>query len=146
VTQYGSKLIRKIDLARAVAAASHLFWSSAPAAREYKDGKLVKECLQRALKVAGSPVDATTKVTLYIELLNQYLYYFEHKDTNVPQHVSGLISLIHGALPYVTDTTENTNLNISFQNTLQYIKRKQHSNPEYMEIKLSPPPPKQPWT
>jgi vacuolar protein sorting-associated protein 35 len=82
VAQYSAKLLKKPDQGRAVATVSHLFWITGTG-REYKDGKRVLECLQRSLKIAGLSMDATTNVNLFVEILNEYLYYFDNKNTEV---------------------------------------------------------------
>lgn len=135
VAQYSNKLLKKPDQARAVATVSHLFWISSPA-REYKDGKRVLECLQRALKIAGLSMDATANVNLFVEILNEYLYYFDNKNTEVPaKHISSLIQLINTNLANV-DQSSSTTLNTFYQNTLEYIKQKKQNSPEYAEIEL----------
>lgn len=134
VAQYSAKLLKKPDQGRAVASVSHLFWVSTPN-REYKDGKRVLECLQRSLKIAGLSMDATTNVNLFVEILNEYLYYFDNKNTEVPaKHISSLIQLINTNLANV-DPAAST-LNTFYQNTLEYIKSKKESTPEYAEIEL----------
>ena len=101
----GTKLLQKPAQCRAVYQASHLWWASEIPSRSesdekdvslqymlfmyrgskiiqlYYDGKRVLECLQKALKVADACIDATVKVELFIEILNQYQYYKEkHND------------------------------------------------------------------
>ncbi len=42
-----------------------------------KDGKRVSECLKKALKIASQCMDTIVQVQLFIEVLNQYIYFFE---------------------------------------------------------------------
>lgn len=49
----------------------------------YRDGKRVLECLQRALRVADACMDAGVSVELFVEILNQYVYYFEMENEAV---------------------------------------------------------------
>ena len=83
---HGSKLLKKPDQCRAVCAASHLWWSTEARGRGeedpatlYRDGKRVLECLQRALRVADACMDAAVSVELFVEILNQYVYYFDQE-------------------------------------------------------------------
>lgn len=71
-------------------AASHLWWSTEARGREgedvkelYRDGKRVLECLQRALRVADACMDAAVSVELFVEILNQYVYYFDQENDAV---------------------------------------------------------------
>jgi hypothetical protein len=43
----------------------------------YRDGKRVLECLQKSLRIASSCIDEVMSVQLYVDALDQYLYYFE---------------------------------------------------------------------
>jgi len=134
VAQYSAKLLKKPDQGRAVATVSHLFWITGPN-REYKDGKRVLECLQRSLKIAGLSMDATTNVNLFVEILNEYLYYFDNHNTEVPaKHISSLIQLINTNLANIDPSA--TTINTFYQNTLKYIESKKASSPEYSEIEL----------
>lgn len=81
---HGAKLLKKGHQATAVMAASHLWWQTETAggeAREkkelVKDGKRVLECLQKALRIATNCIDELTTVALYVDALDQYIYYFE---------------------------------------------------------------------
>lgn len=122
---HGAKLLKKGHQATAVMAASHLWWQSESAggeAREgkelVKDGKRVLECLQKALRIATNCIDELTTVALYVDALDQYIYYFERQVEAVseiqgknpdkarradvgklqitPKHINSLIELISG--------------------------------------------------
>lgn len=87
---HGSKLLKKPDQCRAVCAASHLWWVTEVRGRDeedpkdlYRDGKRVLECLQRALRVADSCMDAAVSVELFVEILNRYVYYFDQENDAV---------------------------------------------------------------
>jgi vacuolar protein sorting-associated protein 35 len=49
----------------------------------YRDSKRVLECLQRALKIADSVMDRNTTISLFVEILEQYLWYFERENEAV---------------------------------------------------------------
>ena len=83
---HGAKLLKKGQQATAVALASHLWWQTDSAGRSgradkepYRDGKRVLECLQKSLRIATSSIDELTSVQLYVDALDQYLYYFERQ-------------------------------------------------------------------
>ena len=51
--------------------ASHLFWS-----KQFKDGRRVLECLQRALKIADACKVSNMHTVLFVEILDSYLFHF----------------------------------------------------------------------
>lgn len=65
--------------------ASHLFWADDTQPRPhdkpaYRDPKRVLECLQKALKIADSVMEPSISIGLFVEILEQYLWYFEKKN------------------------------------------------------------------
>ncbi|QSL65147.1 hypothetical protein MERGE_002452 [Pneumocystis wakefieldiae] len=99
---YGSKLLKKPDQTRAVYFASHLWWvTNIPAKGEqddknlYHDGSRSLECLQKALKLADACIDPLISTELFIEILNRYIYYYDHQNESIlPKFLNGLIDLI----------------------------------------------------
>jgi vacuolar protein sorting-associated protein 35 len=69
ITLLSTKLLKKPDQSRAVYTCSHLWTQEAPAR--------VIECLQKSLKIADSCMDTVTNEILFLEILNQYMYYYE---------------------------------------------------------------------
>jgi len=133
--QQSAKLLKKPDQTRAVANCSHLFWSQ----NEHKDGKRVLECLQKSLKIAGLSMDATTSTGLFVEILNEYLYYLENKNPEVSaKYITGLIELINTNIANMDNSaSESTTINTFYQNTLKYIQSRRESNPaSYREIEV----------
>lgn len=100
---HGSKLLKKADQCRAVYMSSHLWWaterfneSESEEKELFRDGQRVLECLQKALKIADSTLDAVTNVELFVEILNRYIYYFEQRNEAVTvKYLNGLIDLIN---------------------------------------------------
>lgn len=87
---HGAKLLKKPDQTRAILIASHLWWATEISARGedddkglYRDDKRVLECLQKALKIADACMDTATSILLFIEILNQYIYYFDKQNEAV---------------------------------------------------------------
>ena len=73
---YSTKLLKKPDQSRAVYLSSHLWTNGETPSR-------VIECLQKSFKIADSCMDIVTNEILFLELLNQYIYYFEKEQSLV---------------------------------------------------------------
>ncbi|KAL6064706.1 Vacuolar protein sorting-associated protein 35 [Balamuthia mandrillaris] len=134
---HSAKLLKKPDQCRAVYMCSHLFWTGDGEAteeeNEYRDGKRVLECLQKSLRIAGSCMDATLNVQLFVEILNEYLYYFEHRNEAIAvKYLTGLIALIKTNLANM-EIGEGKNhevaeqVNTYYANTLKHIEAKQEA-------------------
>jgi len=134
--QQSAKLLKKPDQTRAVAICSHLFWGD----NEHRDGKRVLECLQKSLKIAGLSMDPTTTATLFVEILNEYLYYLESRNTDVPyKHIIGLIELIStniANIPPDNEASESHAIHTFHQNTLKYIKARKEDNELFKDIEV----------
>jgi len=153
--QHSSKLLKKPDQCRAICLCSHLFWSTNPA-KENKNGKRVLECLQKSLKIADTCVDSSTNVRLFVEILNEYLYYFENSCEAVTiQYLSGLIALINTNIANMDTANSNTSgtstdappsgsgpetakIISHYQNTINFIKWKREvvADARYREIQI----------
>lgn len=115
--QYSTKLVPRPDQCRSIYTCSHLFWKEG-----HKDGKRVLECLQKSLKIADMCMDSSINVHLFVEILNQYLYYYLKKNEAITStYLDSLISLINTNLANI-EAAENTALNSHFQNTLSFVK------------------------
>ncbi|CAL9756467.1 unnamed protein product [Musa acuminata subsp. burmannicoides] len=124
-TGYSAKLLKKPDQCRAVYACSHLFWVNEQDG--VKDGERVLLCLKRALRIANAAqqMNATRgssgHVTLFIEMLNKYLYFLEKGN---PQITS---SAIHDLIDQIRteiqsgNTTSDPSANAFFSSTMRYI-------------------------
>lgn len=97
-TQYAAKLLKKPDQCKMVTLCSHLFWVSKPVlstlhvslvmtkfqdGEDYHDARRVLECLQRSLKIADVCMSSSMHVHLFVDILNEYLYYFENENEMV---------------------------------------------------------------
>ncbi|KAL5129290.1 Vacuolar protein sorting-associated protein 35B [Glycine soja] len=99
-TGYSAKLLKKPDQCRAVYACSHLFWVHDQDG--IKDGERVLLCLKRALRIANAAQQmanaargSSGPVTLFVEILNKYIYYFEKGNPQITSStIQGLIELI----------------------------------------------------
>ena len=145
-TQYAAKLLKKPDQCRMVTLCSHLFWvggprkSRAPAADgdaadgaeapkdAFHDAKRVLECLQRSLKIADVCMTSSMHVHLFVEILNQYLYYFENDNPLITdKYLSGLIALINEHIDNMDQNETRAEVEAHYRNTLRHIRRKQQS-------------------
>jgi vacuolar protein sorting-associated protein 35 len=78
--------------------------------------------LQRSLKIADSCLDAGVIVSLFVEILNRYLYYFEGDNEAVSiKYLSGLVALINTNLANVEASESNSAVKTYYANTLAHI-------------------------
>ncbi|ODQ68598.1 vacuolar protein sorting-associated protein 35 [Nadsonia fulvescens var. elongata DSM 6958] len=76
----------------------------------FQDGKRVLECLQRSLRVADACMDSVMSVKLFVEILEQYIYYFERGNSFIEvKYVNGLIELITNTIESAANDDLNTN-------------------------------------
>ncbi|KAL4156656.1 hypothetical protein PRNP1_005685 [Phytophthora ramorum] len=90
-TQYAARLLKKNEQALMVLNCAHLFWHPSQ-----QDGKRVRECLQRSLRIADAIKDTTSnQVPLFLEILEAYLYFFEMQTPEVTRnYLVGLLTLV----------------------------------------------------
>ncbi|KAJ6938344.1 vacuolar protein sorting-associated protein 35B-like isoform X2, partial [Populus alba x Populus x berolinensis] len=125
-TGHSAKLLKKPDQCRAVYACSHLFWVDDQDG--IKDGERVLLCLKRALRIANAAqqiANATRgcsgPVTLFIEILNKYLYFFEKGSPQITSAaIQGLIELITNEMQS-DSTTPDPASDAFFASTIRYI-------------------------
>lgn len=97
ITLYSAKLLKKPDQSRAVYLSSRLWTTDKPSR--------VLECLQKSLKIADSCMDTVTNEMLFLELLNQYVYYYEQGNELVSHDYDD-----YKAIPYSLYSIDYTNL------------------------------------
>jgi len=132
--QFSAKLYKKPDQCRAVAKCSHLFWKEG-----YFEGKRVLECLQRSLKIADfACTDSSANIDLFVEILDEYLYYFSIKNQNiVATFLNSLIALINTKMNNLSPADlerEESPFYAHYKNTLAYIKSKKSTDPDFEAI------------
>ncbi|KAF5955892.1 hypothetical protein HYC85_008748 [Camellia sinensis] len=111
-TGYSAKLLKKPDQCRAVYACSHLFWVDDQDG--IKDGERVLLCLKRSLRIANAAQHmanvargSSGPVTLFVEILNKYLYFFEKGNPQVTgEAIQSLIELIKTEMQSDTTTPD----------------------------------------
>uniref|UniRef100_A0ACD5X9V1 Uncharacterized protein n=1 Tax=Avena sativa TaxID=4498 RepID=A0ACD5X9V1_AVESA len=125
-TGYSAKLLKKPDQCRAVYACSHLFWTDDQDG--IMDGERVLLCLKRALRIANAAQQmanvskgSSGSVTLFIEILNKYLYFFEKGIPQITNTViQDLIELIRTEKQNDSQTSDPS-AEAFFASTLRYI-------------------------
>ncbi|XP_058079172.1 vacuolar protein sorting-associated protein 35B-like [Magnolia sinica] len=125
-TGYSIKLFKKPDQCRAVYACSHLFWVDDQDG--IKDGERVLLYLKRALRIANvaQQMASVTRgtggsITLFVEILNKYLYFFEKGNPQITGSViQGLIELITIEMQ-CDNTMPDPSVDAFFASTLRYI-------------------------
>ncbi|KAJ4714150.1 Vacuolar protein sorting-associated protein 35 [Melia azedarach] len=125
-TGYSAKLLKKPDQCRAVYACSHLFWVDDQ--DSIKDGERVLLCLKRALRIANAAQQmsnvtrgSTGSVTLFVEILNKYLYFFEKGNPQInADAIQSLIELITAEMQSDSSTPDPA-VDAFFASTLRYI-------------------------
>jgi len=129
VAVYSSKLLTKPDQCRGVCMSTHLFWSGKTQeseGKELRDGKRVLECLQKSIRIADAcmGMDSTVNVHLFVEILNHYIYYYEHNNQSIQtKYLTGLIDLIQTNLANTEAGDNLEHIHRHFQNTLAHIKQ-----------------------
>ncbi|KAA3467091.1 vacuolar protein sorting-associated protein 35B-like isoform X1 [Gossypium australe] len=123
---YSARLLKKADQCRAVYACSHLFWVDDQDG--IKDGERVLLCLKRALRIANAAQQMANvargsggPVSLFVEILNKYIYFFEKGNKQITSSaIQGLIELINTEMQ--SDSTNSDSVADAFiASTLRYI-------------------------
>uniref|UniRef100_A0A2N9FFF9 Vacuolar protein sorting-associated protein 35 n=1 Tax=Fagus sylvatica TaxID=28930 RepID=A0A2N9FFF9_FAGSY len=125
-TGYSAKLLKKPDQCRAVYACSHLFWVDDQDG--IKDGERVLLCLKRALRIANAAQQMANvtrgnsgPVTLFVEILNKYLYFFEKGNPQITSAaIQSLIELITTEMQSES-IAPNAASDAFFASTMRYI-------------------------
>ncbi len=83
-----ARLLKRSDQCRGILLASHLFWQDDSLKRiegksALRDGKKALECLQKSLKLADSVIDRNVGISLFVDILEKYLWFFENKNDSV---------------------------------------------------------------
>lgn len=132
--QAANKLLRKPDQARAIVNVANIFWNGKYIKDgeevEIKDGKRVCECLKKALKIANQCMDQAAQLQLFIEILNQYLYFYEKGNDHINiQVLNQLIGKVKDDLPNLDMSDETEHIRTHFENTIEHL-RNRIDNPE----------------
>mmetsp|Transcript_11276 Transcript_11276/g.32441 ORF Transcript_11276/g.32441 Transcript_11276/m.32441 type:complete len:802 (-) Transcript_11276:509-2914(-) len=128
-TQYAAKLLKKPDQCRMVTLCSHLFWvGKAEEEKHYHDERRVLECLKRSLRIAYECMSSSMNVHLFVEILDQYLYYFETDNDSTKKYISGLIQLVNEHIDDMDMSEQRSLVEAHYRNTLAHIRRMQQNS------------------
>lgn len=125
-TGYSAKLLKKQDQCKAVYVCSHLFWVEDEGG--VKDGERVLLCLKRAIRIANAAQQMANvtrgnsgPATLFVEILNKYLYFFEKGNPQITSNlIRDLIELIATEMQSES-ATQDPSVDAFFASTLRYI-------------------------
>jgi len=132
---YASKLLKVPDRCRAIYLVSHLFWT--PGSEQKKDDKRVLEAFRKGLKVADTYLDSAVKINLFVEILNECLYYFENNCESITvAYLSGLIALIDTKSGDMDTSDESFRIKQEYHNTLHFIRNKMETDARYRDIEI----------
>ena len=125
-TQYSAKLLKKPDQCKMVALCSHLFYSADKAGKrsQYNEPKRVLECLQKSLKIADGCMASSNNLDLFVEILNRYLYQFEHSNPVIlDKYLTGLLALINDHMSNDSGHSNSDQVVTFYENTIKHIQK-----------------------
>jgi len=74
-----------------------------PKAYPHQDSKRVLECLQKSLRIANSATEEIVTVQLYVDTLDQYLFYLDRGAAAVmPKFVNSLVELVTASIDNIS--------------------------------------------
>ncbi|KAI9216823.1 vacuolar protein sorting-associated protein 35-domain-containing protein [Blastocladiella britannica] len=121
-TLHAARLLKRADQCRAAIQCAHLFWHMLNT--NYRDGKRVLECLQKAFKFADACLDSITNAELLIEILVRYVYFYEKGCPGVTikpinsflELIATNLSNLHEAARSSAPSGGNNNASTAYQN------------------------------
>ncbi|CAD7699400.1 unnamed protein product, partial [Ostreobium quekettii] len=156
VSGYCANLLKKEEQCRAVCLYSHVFWQQEVAAdaparagtageAPVRDPVGVMRSLKRCIKLANaaqrrSGITARSlrpsvePVSLYVELLNQYLFYFEAGNSQIT--LSVLQQLIDLVANEMADKQAGDGLKQFYKNTLEHVNWRQGTDEKYKGLQV----------
>lgn len=133
-----SKLLKKPDQCRGVVSCASLFWSGKKNNEEMRDEKRTLECLKKGARIASQCLDVGVQIQLYVELLNNYLFYFERGNSLITvAMLNQLIEKVNEELPNLEPNEETKQIEMHYRNTLTHIKSRIQSHDAEFDISLS---------
>ncbi|KAI9309436.1 vacuolar protein sorting-associated protein 35, partial [Cunninghamella echinulata] len=71
------------------------------------ENKRILECLQKGLKIADSCMDPVVNLELFVEILNQCIFYFQQNNDKITtKYINGLIDMIKSSLSNLDEADE----------------------------------------
>uniref|UniRef100_A0AC35TY82 Vacuolar protein sorting-associated protein 35 n=1 Tax=Rhabditophanes sp. KR3021 TaxID=114890 RepID=A0AC35TY82_9BILA len=138
-----NRMLRKPDQAKMVCSVANLFWnaniSDNGQEKKVKNGLKVLDCFKRALKVTAQCMEEVVQITLYIHILNSYIYFIEAECDDVTgDMVSDLITKIQNNIEALDFHSDKNVLQESLTRTLNNIKTSIETNKyeQYQSLNL----------
>lgn len=123
VVKHCGHLLKKADQSRVISMAAHVFWREGEGDRAFLDDQRVLECLQRSLKMSEQVNDALLNASIRIDILNRYLYFFDHKNSKINgKYISGMADLTNTV--FTKGSEDSDSVQTYLRNTLAYIQMK----------------------
>ena len=123
VVKHCGHLLKKADQSRVISMAAHVFWREGEGDRAFLDDQRVLECLQRSLKMSEQVNDALLNASIRIDILNRYLYFFDHKNSKINgKYISGMVDLTNTV--FTKGSEDSDSVQTYLRNTLAYIQMK----------------------
>eukprot|EP00095_Tigriopus_kingsejongensis_P002089 maker-scaffold244_size240795-snap-gene-0.16 protein:Tk02089 transcript:maker-scaffold244_size240795-snap-gene-0.16-mRNA-1 annotation:"hypothetical protein CAPTEDRAFT_161426" len=133
-----SKLLKKPDQCRAILACAQVFWSgktSTNDGKELRDEKKVLECLKKGTKVASQCMDVGTKVQLFVELFNKYVYFYEKGHSSITiEMLQYFVTQVKEDFSTLEHGDEANQIQIHYSNTLKHIQSKKEAGGEHSYV------------
>uniref|UniRef100_A0A336L8X8 Vacuolar protein sorting-associated protein 35 n=1 Tax=Culicoides sonorensis TaxID=179676 RepID=A0A336L8X8_CULSO len=137
-TLAASKLLKKPDQCRGVAACAALFWSGKKNGVEMRDEKRTLDCLKKATRIASQCLDLGVQIQLYVEILNYYIFFFERGNSLITVAIiNQLISKINEELANLEGPEESKQIKTQFDHTLAHIKCRMDSTDANLEVSFA---------
>ena len=135
--QFAAKITSKPEQCQLVALCAHLFYPADNGGHnKYSNPQRALECLQRSLKLADACTTANPAcVTLFVDLLEHYLYFFEKKNPLITHaYITGLIALINEHLNSMNAIGNDKEAKEHFVEVIRYIKKKKMDSSDVSEM------------
>ncbi len=138
ITRHAAKLLKKPMQCRAVSTCSQLFWCDAR-----RDGKRVRECLERCVKTCEAVVQSDPAQTgLWVEMLDRYIYYFEvnceEVDVDFLQRLLAIcVEHVNFALKDQQAEKEAKLAQAHLNSTVAYLRKMKESSPRFAGLDLN---------
>lgn len=90
-----------------------------------KDEQRTLECLRKGARIATQCLDITVQIQIYVELLNQYLFYCERGNGAINiTTINQLIAKIKETMPNLEECEESKQIETYFNNTIAHVKQR----------------------
>lgn len=131
-SKYAAKLLKKEDQCSLVCQCTHLFWTgNGPNGEPPRNGQddMVLQCLKRSLKIAEAVLDTVTNAKLFVDVLNEYLYFYAQECPKIEtKYLTGLVALCNQNISELDQDKEGTAaVVLHFKNTVKFIASKAKS-------------------